>query len=70
MREKTSSCLIQQRWPYSILCAVSQLEASEQTGKEGVREEGETVKRGNRPGRKKGGATHSNRSGINSEKTR
>lgn len=50
MREKTSSCLTQQHRPYFILCAVNQLEASEQTGWKGAGEGG----RGNKPGRKKG----------------
>lgn len=36
MREKTSFCLTQQHRPYFILCAVNQLEASEQTGREGA----------------------------------
>lgn len=54
MREKTSSCLTQQHRPYFILCAVNQLEASEQTGREGAGEGGRDSKRGNRPGRKKG----------------
>lgn len=56
MREKTSACLTQQHWPYFILCAVNQLEASEQTGREGDREGGggRVGKRGNKPGRKKG----------------
>lgn len=36
MRERTSFCLTQQHRPYFILCAVNQLEASEQTGKEGA----------------------------------
>lgn len=43
IREKTSSCLTQQQQqrPYFIPCAVNQLEASEQTGREGA---GETAK--------------------------
>lgn len=54
MREKTSSCLTRQHRPYFILCAVNQLEASEQTGREGAREGGRDSERGNKPGRKKG----------------
>lgn len=44
MSEKTSSCLTQQHRPYFILCAVSQLEASEQTGTEGAGEGGRDSK--------------------------
>lgn len=54
MREKTSSCLTQQHWPYFILWAVNQLEASEQTGREWVRGGGRDGERENKLGRKKG----------------
>lgn len=73
MREKTSSCLTHQHRPYFILCAVNQLEASEQTGREGARQQGGDRKRGNKPGRKKGTGLvgrQSNRPGINSERNR
>lgn len=53
MREKTSSCLTQQHQPYFILCAVNQLEASEQTGREGAGEGGRDGKRGTSQGERK-----------------
>lgn len=53
VREKTSFCLTQQR-PYFILCAVNQLEASEQTGRESAGGREGVSKRGNKPGGKKG----------------
>lgn len=78
MREKTSSCLTQQHRPYFILCAVNQLEASEHRQEE--REPEREGERGERRRKRKqarekerwraGGATQSNRPGINSERNR
>ena len=54
MREKTSSCLTQQHRPYFILCAVNQLEASEQTAREREPErEAETAKEETSQGERK-----------------
>lgn len=54
MSEKPSSCLTQQRRPYFILCAVNQLEASEQTGTEGAGERGKDGEEGNEEGNEAG----------------